>query len=115
MHFTLLATAGIIGTRLHPWKAIQCENEKPPEGLSCQKFKQEYLEEWSFCFSCAGPQIMLQPWPESFIFQDGGRTWHHSCWFCKRAEHKGLGVRDACPMVPEEACESCVQYSGQIP
>lgn len=68
MHFTLLVTAGIIGTRLHPWKAIQCENEKPPEGLACQKFKQGYPEEWFFCFSCAGPQRLLQPRPERHVY-----------------------------------------------
>lgn len=35
--------------------------------------------------------------------------------FAGKQNTRVLGVRDACPMVPEEACESCVQYGGQIP
>lgn len=46
--------AGVIGARLHPWTAVQCENEKPFKGLSFQKSKQKYTREKLFCFSCTG-------------------------------------------------------------
>lgn len=65
---------------------MRCENEKPPEAFHVRSSSRDTY------FGCAGPQRMPPPWPEcSFTFQDGGRSWHHSCWLCRRAEHKGLG------------------------
>lgn len=52
----VLYTVGIIGTGLHSWKAKECENEKPSEGLSFKRSSRNTQRSSLSVCLCAGTQ-----------------------------------------------------------
>lgn len=113
----VLYTVGIIGTGLHSWKAKECENEKPSEGLSFKRSSRNTQRSSLSVCLCAGTQRMLQPQPEGLVYIT---RWRQGLapsimMLCTKAECEGHRVRDARPMVPAQTCEDNMELGGQTP